>query len=122
VRVAFFWVLLLAVSCKPHSELIYEDEMLELIPDSIIGPDKMAAILMDVHLAEATVQETASDSVRMQKDKILAGYYGYILELHGENQEHFVQSYRYYEAHPLILNRVYQQVIEDLSLLERKYK
>lgn len=96
--------------------------MLEQIPDSIIKPDEMAAILMDVHLAESSVQETANDSIRMQKDKVLAGYYGYILALHGESQQRFVQSFRYYEDHPLILNRVYQKVIEDLSLLERKYK
>ncbi len=96
--------------------------MLEEVPDSLINPDRMADILIDMQLAEAMLQEAKEDSVRKNKDKILEGYYGAIMEIHGVDQVVFKNSYDYYNAHPLVLHYIHQTMTERLSLMESRYK
>ncbi|MCB9020265.1 MAG: DUF4296 domain-containing protein [Chitinophagales bacterium] len=119
----FFLLFSLAFSaCRPKSDLVFSEDMMQTIPDTVIGFDQMSAILAEVHLAEALVQETKVDSVRAHRDETLAGYYGFVLDKAGVDQDAFMRSYNWYVDHPLIMNRLYQDVTQRLSILESKYK
>ena len=96
--------------------------MIDKIPNEIIDPDKMADILVDVHLAESMIQESKDDSIKLNKDKVLSGYYGVIMKIHQVSQEEFVNSYNYYDEHPLILHYIHNTMTERLSLMESRYK
>jgi hypothetical protein len=114
--------MLVLVACSPKTDLLFSEEMLREIPDSIIAFEQMTDIMVDVHLAESLVQESQEDSVRLNRDEILAGYYGEIMRIHHVDQALFLRSYDYYVAHPLVMNRMYQIMTERLSLLESRYK
>lgn len=81
----------------------------------------MTDILVDIHIVESIVQESQADSIRSNRDKILSGYYGHIMNKHGVTQEQFTSSYDYYTDHPLVLNYIYQKVTEQLNLMESTY-
>jgi Domain of unknown function (DUF4296) len=108
-------------ACKPKSDLVFSQEMLQDIPDTVIGYEEMTDILVDIHIVESIVQESQVDSVRSNRDKILSGYYGHIMLKYGVTQEQFTSSYDYYTDHPLVLNYIYQRVTEQLNLMESKY-
>ncbi|MBC8173831.1 MAG: DUF4296 domain-containing protein [Chitinophagales bacterium] len=113
-------VLLAETSCKPKSDLLFREDMLHDIPDSIIAADKMISILTDVHLAEAAAQELRSDSVKA--DVLLKKYYPEILDYYQVTGQQFENSYDYYTKTPLLMNYVYQKIIEKLNLMESENK
>ncbi len=122
MRILCLLLISVLISCKPKSDLVFSERMLEEVPDSLINPDRMADILIDMQLAEAMLQEAKEDSVRKNKDNILEGYYGAIMEIHGVDQVVFKNSYDYYNAHPLVLHYIHQTMTERLSLMESRYK
>lgn len=94
--------------------------MLNSVPDSVIAPDMMAKILTDVHLAESAVQEVHNDSARVNKSHLVAGYYADIFSLYQVDYAQFKSSYQYYTDNPLLMNYIYKEVTNNLSLLESK--
>lgn len=99
-----FFILLLAgfiASCSDDS-----------VPINIIGPDKMTAILKDMHVAEAAVSvDVPGDSVR----QYIADYYTAIYKKHNISQKEFNKSFDYYISHPAKLDKVYQKIIDEIN-------
>lgn len=88
-----------------------------------IEPEKMQAILVDVHLAEARNQQTGKDSTSnpLPKDlKDLAASYNVIYKHHGIDEAEFEKSMKWYRYHPDQLDSVYAKVLSDLSEMEAK--
>ena len=108
------------VQCKPKSNLVFNEGMLQSVPDSIIQVENMALILADIHLAEASMQELKTDSIRKHKDEIITAEYAKIFALHKVNYAQFKNSYAYYSDNPLLMNYIYKEVTHQLSLLESK--
>lgn len=113
-------IVLMCASCKPKSDLLFREEMLTTIPDSILPVQKMAEVLTDIHIAESAVQELKTDSLRLMKDVIIRDYYTDIMTLHKVSFIEFKNSYDYYTEHPLLMNYIYKNVTNNLSLLESK--
>jgi hypothetical protein len=83
-------------------------------PKGIIDQEKMVDIMIDIHLAEAAVQE-----MRLQKDsaaKVYAVQEKYIFKKHNVSDTVFLVSYNYYVEHPEQLELIYAAVIDTLSL------
>lgn len=100
--------------------MIFNAGMLNDVPDTIIQVEPMVKILTDIHLVEANMQELKTDSMRAHKNEIIASDYLKIMAMHHVDYEQFKSSYDYYSQHPLIMNYIYKEVTQRLSLLESK--
>jgi hypothetical protein len=106
MRKAFFIFLLVAASCiRP------EDPPVNLIPK-----DTMSQLLIDIHLAEAKIAlrginpDTAQLLYEAQKRKIY--------KTHNITPERFQESFEYYSRNLEEFDKVYQVVVDSLSLRE----
>lgn len=81
------------------------------IPEDILPKNKMVAVLVDVHLARA-----AFDFSVIQGDSITrTAYYDYIYKIHNVSKKNFTKSFSYYTEHFELMEKVYQEVIIELS-------
>lgn len=85
------------------------------VPKELISPDSMVAILVDVHLAEA-----ASNVTRINDVQRFSAYdlYPVIFKTHKTDSIIFRESFDYYLQHPKKLDKIYEQVINELSRRE----
>lgn len=85
----------------------------EKIPENILGEEKMADVLVDIQLLEATYNSrllnTDDRSERMSR------YEKEIFEHHGISEETFNESYTYYQDYPKKLELIYESVFEKLE-------
>jgi len=83
------------------------------IPDDVLSQDKMVSILADVHLAEAaiTLKFTNKDTSKLQAQE----FYDFIYKSHKTTKEQFNKSYDFYTSHPELLNKIYDDVLTELS-------
>lgn len=84
-----------------------------------IDKEKMQAILIDMHFAQAATQFRL-----VSKDSLLrvhkSGYFPQIFETHNTNEAEYELSYNYYLNHPEILLDMYTYVTEELTKMEAK--
>src|SRR5210317_343494 len=103
--------LLLLLSCSPTEE--------EIVPEGLIDEETMTAILTDVHLIEGArtgltiLGDTASN---------ITDYYDAMYEKFEITEEQFDMSFKYYTQHPKVMDKMYEQVIEDLTIIEAELK
>ncbi|MBI2966385.1 MAG: DUF4296 domain-containing protein [Bacteroidetes bacterium] len=81
----------------------------EKIPPDIIPRDKMVKIFTDVQIGEAHIQIRGlpADTIALLYQSILAQY--------GVSQDEFRKSFTFYTEHPDILEKVYEEVLNELS-------
>ena len=88
-------------------------------PPNLIGEEAMTSVLTDVHLIEGArtgltiLGDTASN---------IANYYNAMYEKHGISKETFEISFAYYTQHPEIMDKMYERVIEELTIIETELK
>lgn len=89
------------------------------IPDDIVSIDTMAAIMADIHLAEAEA------AVYPYNDTLgvvnLPSYYRYVFNKHKLDTALFNKNFHYYESHPDAMNEVYGKVMEILSRMQADF-
>jgi len=107
--IVLFFLLIIVNSCKHDSNKP---------PVGIIPKDSMVSIIADLHLADAVllnanVQSKISDisSNRLYKT---------VLDKYGITRERFNRSIDFYAENPVVLDSMYDKVIEKLSLIESK--
>lgn len=83
-----------------------------------IESDKMVDILVDVHLAEAAMQE----STLMNKDSVGRVYYQKIFNLYGITEADFNKSMFLIRQNPEKLEAIYKEVIETLDKKETEIR
>ena len=76
------------------------------VPDS-----KMVQILVDVHIAEAAMQNLSIPT----KDSLTELYYSQIFEIHNITPEQFQKDMDFIKHDPLTLERLYDRVMEVLG-------
>lgn len=83
------------------------------MPSDVLPIDKMKVILADMQIADAVaetkVQGGANEAVLTQE------YYSRIYQLHHVTQEDFTKSMKFYEQHPEWLNKLYEEILTELS-------
>jgi len=84
-----------------------------LIPD-----DQLVDVLVDVHLAEAALQNRFG----LAKDTLAERYYDKIFELHGIEQATFDETMERVRRDPEIAQRIYERVLEKLSAMEAEIR
>jgi hypothetical protein len=83
------------------------------IPDSVLSKEKMAAVLLDIHLLEATLNLNAGN-VNASDGKLSFDIYN----KHGITKEQYEESYTFYTENPEALKEVYDIVLNELSKLQ----
>jgi hypothetical protein len=109
-RLCLFFLPLAFWACTPTEE---ENKPADLVPE-----DKMTQILIDVHLTEASIGRTIRnfDTSRVANKQA----HSLILKRHQVSDSAFKQSYDYYLVHPALLDKIYDNVLDSLSLREAK--
>lgn len=97
-----------AVSCR-------DKEKIE-IPSDVIPQDKMADILVQQHVADATL-----NVVNLKKSfssYTPEAYYNRVLEKNGYTREQFDRSVEFYATVPNIMDKIYDNVLEKLNIMQ----
>ncbi|WP_210465073.1 DUF4296 domain-containing protein [Rufibacter roseolus] len=96
------------LSCTPEPEK----------PADLIPEEKMTRIMIDVHLTEAAIGRTIHhfDSSRVAYREA----HKLILKRQGVTDSAFKHSYDYYLSDPAKMDKIYEAVLDSLSLREAK--
>jgi len=109
MKKTFLYLLFLSalLACNNNAEIS--------IPDSVISKEKMAEVLLDIHLAEASMNLSLNpQSIQPKGIQLNVN----ILKKHGIDKKMFDESFQFYSENPALLNEIYQQVLNDLSKLQ----
>ena len=85
-------------------------------PSDLIPQDKMIQVLVDIHVADAVVEHKLG--TQTPNLPLTNALYERIYQNHGITAAQYKSSYKYYEAHPDLMDRIYTQVITELSKKE----
>lgn len=81
-------------------------------PGNIIQPEKMAAILYDIHVTDGYIGSIPNqDSAK----KVSAAYYKGVYTKFGIDSVKYTKSMDYYFANPAVLDGIYEKVTRDLK-------
>ncbi len=88
----------------------------EPTPANIIPKDSLVNIIVDLHLADAVLlnPKTQSKISTVPSNEL----YQTVLKKYHLRKERFIQSMNYYAEKPDVLDSVYYDVIEHLSLIQ----
>lgn len=90
------------------------------LPEGVISEEKMIEILMDVYLAE-----TELSGLSLHRDTsmlIFEKYEKIIFERANISKDSYKESLSYYYNHPDKLDKIYEVVLDSLTLRESKIK
>lgn len=90
------------------------------IPEGIIAPEQMKPILLDIHLADAigdNAGEKGKDASSTAKQ-----YNKAVFAKHKIKPEQFYQSMRFYETHPAVMDKMYEELMVEMSKTDAKVK
>lgn len=85
-------------------------------PINVLDADDMAAVLADIHVAEATM----NNKISYASLDIKRAYYEGVFEKHGISHETFNKSIDWYSHHPKQFEEVYAQVIALVTEKQEK--
>lgn len=87
-------------------------------PADVLAPEELSKLMVDLYLAEArmTGQNIATDSAL----KFFIPFEEKLKLKHGVGDSIIRKSYQYYVAHPEQLEKIYDSVIDTLSLREQR--
>lgn len=99
IDVIFLFLLLTLSACNKDQEKLP------------IREEKMIDILVDVHVAEAAMQELSS----VIRDSLGEVYYGQIFEIHDITEEDFNKTMYLIKQDPEHMERIYKEVLVELD-------
>jgi Domain of unknown function (DUF4296) len=79
-----------------------------------LSDDKMADVLVDVHIVEAALQDV---NFRL-RDSVKIVFYKQVYEMNGITEAQFVENIEIMNRQPKVISRVYTKVMEELSKME----
>jgi hypothetical protein len=86
------------------------------IPLDVLPVDKMVQVLIDIHLMEGTFAQK-----NLPRDTAVFLFKQYEKDLfrkHNISDSTYKKSFHFYSAHPEIMDKIYEQVVDSLSLRE----
>jgi len=86
------------------------------VPSDIIPVNKMESILIDMHISDAVAEvKTMGD---INEKRLTEQYYQQIYKNHGITKDEFLKSYKFYENNPVLLNKIYDDILGEMSKRE----
>ncbi len=90
------------------------------VPAGILPKDKMIVVLLDIHVAESSVNSRGMTNLEL--NKLVAVKYEAIMKKHGTTYAIFKESFEYYLHHPEQFELIYQEIVNQLTAMEGKAK
>ena len=97
------------------------DASLSEPPPQLLDKDQMVSFLIDLHLAEAKmnyVEAGKTDSLEI----LFRNYEAYLMSQHGFTDSVYLDSYAYYLDHMELLDDIYSDVVDSLSVMNSQQK
>lgn len=107
-KATFLFICLLLFACS--------EEKKTDIPSSILPKQKMADVMLDIHLLEAAMSLNT-----YRPDMVRSGDPATTFDVFDKNKitkDQYNESFEYYAQHPELLNEVYQLMLENLSKMQ----
>ncbi len=86
------------------------------IPDTVLSQEKMAEVMVDVHLLEATLSVNAYSKDQIVTNPIMPN--SDVLKKNNVTKKHYEESFGFYCQNPILLTEVYQLVLNNLSKMQ----
>lgn len=89
-----------------------------------LPPEKMKAVLTDIHLAESYSMVLKNNTLSQPSSKnidSLSEYYAVILKHHGITSQEYQSSLEWYKEHPQDLDTIYTNMQPEFSRLQGEY-
>ena len=102
-------LLVLLFSCKPK---------LPTPPSDVIPMDKMRVLIADMHVVEAVAETKAQ--VGANEKNLVQEYDEQVFKNNSVTRESYIRSMKWYEENPVLLNQMYDSILNDLSAREAK--
>jgi hypothetical protein len=85
---------------------------------------KMSAILTDIHLAESYAQKAPQDIKQLttKNQDTINAYMAIVFHTHQVSETAFREGLKWYQQHPKLLDSVYQQVLNTLSVKQSELR
>ena len=99
----------------------YHDRTLSDRPPQLLSQQEMVSFLIDLHLAEAKmnyIEVGKTDSLEM----IFRNYEKHLMDQHGFADSVYLQSYGYYLDHMELMDDIYSDVVDSLSVMNSREK
>lgn len=103
-KIIGYLLLIFLYSCEQDNKQV-------VIPDTILPKEKMADIVMQIHLAEAKANLNSPPDVRLTSKVNLSE----IIIKNNISEEQYDSSMTFYINHPVLLNEVYEITLNELS-------
>lgn len=87
----------------------------EALPEGILSREALVPVLVDVHLAQASVAILRTGDTTSHA---MGDYMDFILKRHEVDSAAYGKSIRYYGEHPDQLSDIYDDVIDELSRIQ----
>lgn len=104
-----FFFLSLAVACTNEVRVVP-------IPENVLPPDSMVAVLRDLHLMESGINGHFFQSNNISSDRAVLREI--VFKKHKIESAVFLRSVEFYSANPEHFDAVYEKVIIELSKLQ----
>jgi hypothetical protein len=90
------------------------------IPEHILSREKMAQVMTDMHLLEASMNLNISNKITTDKAPDLENRIRSVLKKNAITREQYETSFSFYAAHTELLSELYTEVLNNLSKLQAK--
>lgn len=97
-------IIMLIAACGPSGE-----RKAESVPDHLLSVDKMAALISDIQITEAVLQQQKASGLNEQEQS--KDYFREIFSKHGVSYELYSESKQFYEANPKLYEEVFEKAI-----------
>lgn len=99
-------------SCAEEKEVV--------IPENVLSQEKMATVMTDIHLLEASMTLNFSNATNLINGPEMQATTSQLLKKNNVTKEQYQTSFVFYAEHPDLLTEVYKQVLNNLSQLQAK--
>ncbi len=86
------------------------------IPETVLSKQKMAEVMLDIHLLEAAMSFNVTSADKITKENPTPNFD--VLKKNKISKKQFDESFDYYSKHPVLINEVYDLVLNDLSKMQ----
>jgi hypothetical protein len=111
-KIFFILITVFIVACSSETTVS--------IPDTVLPQEKMAKVMVEVHLLEATLNMNAPNpnnaSITLPGNAIVPN--ADIFKSQNITKEQYDESFVFYTQHPNLLVEIYQLVLNDLSKMQ----
>lgn len=98
------------------------DNLLKSIPDGTLSEKDMTDLLVDIHLTEATLRVANDSLVRFEDTTNIRIRFAQVFRDHDVTPEQFSSSLNYYIEHIEELDKIYIEVISQLTVLNASFQ